>query len=185
MRIIAGIYKGRSLETPEGEKIRPTSDRTRESLFNLLMHGRYSGDAIRDHHVVDVCCGTGALGLEALSRGAARVTLIDRDPASIALAKRNAAKLGATDRVTFLATDATNLSPTTTPAALVLFDAPYDLPLLAPTYRALRAGNWFAPGALLVAEQRRDAPLLTLEGAEILETRQYGKTVLVVYQVGA
>src|ERR1700744_698644 len=106
MRIIAGQFKGRKLLPPEGKDIRPTSDRTRESVFNLLMHGQYAGEAILGQHVLDICCGTGALGLEALSRGARIATFIDADKKSIELARKNALHCGVTNAAFFVQADA-------------------------------------------------------------------------------
>src|SRR4051794_8162804 len=103
MRIVAGTHRGRALETPADETIRPTADRIRESLFNILGHrlGGFGGKA-----VLDAFAGTGALGLEALSRGAASAIFIDKDRKALALARRNAEKLGLADRSTFLLADA-------------------------------------------------------------------------------
>lgn len=181
MRIIAGQYKGRKLLTPEDNRIRPTSDRTRESVFNLLMHGAYAGEAIIDQHVVDVCCGTGALGLEALSRGARIATFIDKDKRSLELAKQNALHLGAVSTTFFVPADATRLPAAREAASLVLFDAPYDAPILAPTYASLRAGGWLTRGTLLVAELPRAAETPVLEGAALTDERQYGKTRIVIF----
>lgn len=182
MRIIAGQCKGRKLLSPTGDAIRPTSDRTREALFNLLMHGQYAGEAIIGQHVVDVCCGTGAMGLEALSRGARLATFIDRDKNALELAKKNAVHCGMSQASFFVQADVTKLPVAREPAALVIMDAPYDTPLLADTYRSLQHQGWMTPGTLLVAEQRRDAPVPVLEGSEILETRQYGKTAIHIFR---
>src|SRR5689334_8080269 len=112
MRIVGGRLCGRKLFGPEDENdaLRPTSDRARESLFNILEHGRFSRDGtslVRDAHVLDVFCGTGAFALEALSRGAASATLIDKDPAAIALAYRNLSAVDETTKARVLQSDAT------------------------------------------------------------------------------
>lgn len=182
MRIIAGKYKGRRLFTPESDDIRPTSDRARESIFNLIMHGQYAGNDVIGAHVVDLCCGTGALGLEALSRGAAKATFVDQDKRSLELAKQNVTHCGANAQSHFLQADAARLPATTVPANLILMDAPYAAPLLAPAYGALKNGGWFAPGALIVAEQSRDMPTPPLDGAELLDERIYGKAKILVYR---
>ena len=181
MRIIAGQFKGRKLIAPDGKDIRPTSDRTRESIFNLLMHGHYAGEAVMDQHVLDVCCGTGALGLEALSRGARIATFIDTDKKSLELAKENALHCGVTHAAFFVHADASKLPTAREPAALVLMDAPYATPLLSATYAALLRGGWLMPGALIVAEQERNAAIPTLEGAQLIDDRQYGKAKVLVY----
>jgi 16S rRNA (guanine966-N2)-methyltransferase len=185
MRIIAGAYKGRKLFTPEGSDIRPTSDRAREAIFNLIMHGRYAGENVIDCHILDICCGTGALGLEALSRGARIATFIDQDKRSIELAKKNVTHCSANAQSFFVQSDATKLPPAREAANLVLMDAPYATPLLAPTYAALVRGNWLAPAALLVAEQSRDMAVPTLDGAELLDERIYGKAKVLVYKTSS
>ena len=183
MRIIAGAFKGRKLHTPEGQDIRPTSDRARESIFNLIMHGRYAGENVIGCHVVDICCGTGALGLEALSRGARACSFIDQDKRSIELAKKNVLHCGANAQSHFLQADAARLPAAREAAQLILMDAPYATPLLAPTYAALKSGGWLAPDCLIVAEQSRDMPTPTLDGAELLDERVYGKAKILVYKV--
>lgn len=182
MRIIAGQFKGRKLITPEDQTIRPTSDRTRESVFNLLMHGLYGGDAIIDQHVVDLCCGTGAMGLEALSRGARIATFVDQDQKALALAKQNALHCEAVATSFFVAAEVTRLPLAREPAALVMMDAPYAKPLLAPAYASLRAQGWLRPDTLIVAEQARDAAAPTLEGATLIDSRSYGKPTIHVYR---
>lgn len=182
MRIIAGQCKGRTLLTPEGNAIRPTSDRTREAVFNLLMHGQYAGEAVIGQHVVDVCCGTGALGLEALSRGARIATFIDQDKRSLELAKANALRCHLSAQAFFVQADAAKLPAAREPAALVLMDAPYATPLLPAAYAALVHGGWLVAGSLLVAEQARTMPTPVLEGVELLDERVYGKAKIVIYR---
>jgi len=183
MRIIAGALKGRKLSPPVGDTIRPTSDRTRESIFNLLMHGKFGGDHIIDCHVVDLCCGTGALGLEALSRGASTVTFIDSSKPSIALARANVLHCGMAQSAFFVQADATRLPPARAVASLVLMDAPYAVALLAPAYQSLRAQGWIAAGSLIVAEQPLGMDAPTLDGAALIDSRKYGKTFVHVYRV--
>lgn len=175
MRIIAGSLKGRKLHTPEGDAIRPTSDRTRESVFNLLMHGQFGGDNIIDQRVADLCCGTGAVGLEALSRGATSCQFVDISKKSLELAKQNALHCGVVNQCHFLAADITRLPPVTQPFALVFMDPPYAKTILSQTYQSLRSGNWLAADSLLVAELPRRTDLPPLEGAELLTSRDYGK----------
>jgi len=182
MRIIAGQYKGRKLITPEDDRIRPTSDRTRESVFNLLMHGAYGGENIIDQHVVDLCCGTGAMGLEALSRGARMVTFIDKDKRSMELARQNVTHIGVNNAAQFVQSDAAKLPQAREKAALVLMDAPYDQHILAAAYASLRAQQWLDDGALIVAEQAMHTDVPTLDGAELVDERKYGKTKVVIYR---
>jgi 16S rRNA (guanine966-N2)-methyltransferase len=183
MRIISGKFKGRRLFTPKNDAIRPTSDRTRESLFNLLMHGSYAGEHIIDQRVVDLCCGTGALGLEAISRGASECVFIDQDKTAIALAKENAMHCQAIPQCQFLQADISRLPQARQPVALVLMDAPYDTPLAASAYRSLQQGGWLEKSALIVVEQPAFAPIELLPSAELIDERKYGKTKLLVYKV--
>lgn len=182
MRIIAGQFKGRKLLAPEDKTIRPTSDRTRESIFNLLMHGAYGGENIIGCHVVDLCCGTGALGLEALSRGARIASFVDQDRRALELAKQNALHCGVVGSSFFVAAEVTRLPLAREPAALVLMDAPYAKPLLAPAYASLKAQGWLMQGSLIVAEQSRDAAAPTLEGATLIDSRSYGKPMIHLYR---
>jgi 16S rRNA (guanine966-N2)-methyltransferase len=181
MRIIAGSLKGRKLTPPTGDAIRPTSDRTRESIFNLLMHGRYAGESIIGQHVVDLCCGTGALGLEAISRGARTVTFIDKDKKSMDLTRSNVLHCGVVQQAFYVQGDATRLPPAREPAALVLMDPPYASPMVAPAYRSLRAQGWLVPGSMLVAEQPLGVDAPALVGAELIDSRKYGKTMVHMY----
>lgn len=183
MRIIAGKYKGRKLHYLETKEIRPTMARTREALFNVLMHGKFGGDAVIDQHVMDLCCGTGALGIEALSRGAAKVTFVDKSRQALKLAQENVALCGATSAAAFVLADAAALPPASTPMALVLFDAPYDQAILPATYAALQRGGWLAMDSLLVVEQGPGGQFTVLEGTEIVDERKYGKTKIAIYQV--
>lgn len=183
MRIIAGRMKGRKLITPENDAIRPTSDRTRESLFNLLMHGNYGGEHVMERRVADLCCGTGALGLEAISRGAAECIFIDQDKRSLQLAKDNALHCNVIPSCQFVQADVSRLPAARAPVALVLMDAPYASPLTLPAYMALKNGNWFEPGALFVVEQQKASPVEELPGAELIDQRQYGKAQLLIYKV--
>jgi 16S rRNA (guanine966-N2)-methyltransferase len=183
MRIIAGQFKGRKLTPPVGQDIRPTSDRTRESVFNLLMHGRYGGEAIIDQHVVDLCCGTGAMGLEAISRGARMATFIDMDKRSLELTRQNILHCGANAAAQVVQANAAKLPAAKEAAALVIIDAPYDQPILPAAYASLRSGGWLVAETLLVAEQARSTPVPTLEGAELIDEREYGKAKVLVYRV--
>lgn len=174
MRIIAGSLKGRKLHPPENDAIRPTSDRTRESVFNLLMHGQFGGENIIDCRVADLCCGTGAMGLEAISRGAQACQFVDISKKSLELAKQNAIHCGVVNQCHFLQADVTKLPPVTQPFALIFTDPPYAKNLLADLFAGLQKG-WVAPGTLLVAELPRRTELPELPGAEPVTARDYGK----------
>lgn len=183
MRIIAGNLKGRKLATPQNDAIRPTVDRMREAVFNLLMHGSYGGQHIREQRVMDLCSGTGAVGLEAISRGAAHCTFVDQDKTALGLAKENAVHCKVESQCQFLLTDATKLPSAPHPVALAFMDAPYATPLTLPVYAGLRRHGWLLPESLFVVEQPRSAHVETLEGAECLDQRDYGKARLIIYRI--
>ncbi len=188
MRIVAGRHRGRRLEAPEDGSVRPTSDRVRENLFNVLAHGRFSKDGtspLADAIVLDAFAGTGALGLEALSRGARHAIFVDRDLTALECVARNAAALGEGARVTSVLADATappdpaSVRGWPGPATLVFLDPPYESDLAAPATDALLRRGWIAPGALLVAEVPAAAGFLPPPGFEILDERRYGGTRIV------
>ena len=184
MRIVGGKHRGRKIFGPEDEKdaLRPTSDRARESLFNILEHGRLSRDGtslVRDARVLDVFCGTGAFALEALSRGAAHATLIDLDPAAIALAHRNVTALGESAKARVVQADATKPLHGAAAHTLVFLDPPYRSGLAAPALAALAAGGWVAPDALCIAEIERREPFEPPPGFTALDERTYGRARLV------
>lgn len=182
MRIIAGSLKGRKLALPEDDSIRPTMDRTREAIFNLLMHGAYAGEAIREAHVLDLCCGTGAMGLEAISRGARTVTFVDQSKKSLSLAQQNALHCGVLQQCHFVHSDVRSLSRARKPVSLAFFDAPYAANLLAATYDALVKGGWLQPQALLVAELPASQELPALPEATHIDARRYGKADIHIWR---
>jgi 16S rRNA (guanine966-N2)-methyltransferase len=175
VRIIAGRHKGRRLAAPRGQAVRPTSDRAREALFNILVHGRFAeGPVFAAVPVLDVFAGTGAFGLEALSRGASHATFIEKDRAALALLRSNVAALGETERATLLPVDATRLPRAAAPAALAFLDPPYGEELAAPALAALAASGWLAPGALVIVELAARQDLAPPPGFTFLEERRYG-----------
>jgi len=185
MRVIAGKYRGRNLESPPNRAIRPTSDRTREALFNLLMHGEFAGQCITHQRVADICSGTGALGIEALSRGALHVTFLDQLPAALAITRRNLEKLGAVDQATLIEGDATRLPAAAAPYALVLADPPYDAPIIAAMFAALCARNWVEPGSIFACEIAAKTPTPVLKGAQLRSERSYGRAKILVWEIHA
>ncbi len=173
MRIIAGRHRGSAL-TPVGKgdagaHLRPTTDRVRESLFNVLQGGRF-GDPINDAKVLDLFAGTGALGLEALSRGASHVTFVDNGRVAQKLIRANIAKLRRADDCTLLGTNADALPPADAPCDLIFLDPPYGQNLGIKALSAAR--GWIAPGALIVWEEQ--AAQLAPPGFELLDQRRYG-----------
>jgi 16S rRNA (guanine966-N2)-methyltransferase len=171
MRIIAGRHRGRRLLAPTGDAIRPTSDRAREALFAILAHGT---PALRGVAFLDLFCGTGAVGLEAYSRGAAEVLLIDHDRAALILAAANLARLGSPVAVRILARDATRLGPAPHPFDLVFLDPPYRSGLAAPALDGLVRGGWLAPDARIVVELAARDDLVLPPGVADEDDRRYG-----------
>jgi 16S rRNA (guanine966-N2)-methyltransferase len=178
MRIVAGNLKGRRLAAPEGRDIRPTADRTRQALFDVLEHGHLiegGGSALVDAVVVDAFCGTGALGLEALSRDAAEATFMDSNRDALDCARANAKALGVTGN--FILADATNPPRSRKPASLIFLDPPYGADLGARALAALLATGWMTPGAIVSIEMS-GRELSTFEppsGFARIDERRYGK----------
>jgi 16S rRNA (guanine966-N2)-methyltransferase len=180
MRIVGGRWRGRALaEVGTGDPeahLRPTSDRVRESLFNLLTNGRH-GDPVTGARVLDLFAGTGALGLEALSRGAAHVTFVDNGTAARALLRDNIGRCGAQGVTKVFRRDATDLGEHRGPPFdLVFLDPPYALGLGERAMASAVAGGWISPGALIVWEE--SAPPFPPPGFEIFDERAYGGTRL-------
>ena len=173
MRIVGGSLRGRRIEAPKGDAVRPTSDRARETLFNMLA-SRVALDGAR---VVDAFSGTGALGLEALSRGAGHVIFLDRARASADLTARNVAALGMGARARVCRVDATRPGPAPAPRCdLALLDPPYGQTLGERAMTALAGAGWLANGALCVLEERSDAMPHAVAGFSRDEVRRLGET---------
>jgi len=180
MRIIAGRLRGRKLaEVGAGDAqahLRPTTDRVRESLFNLITSGKH-GDPITGARVLDLFAGTGALGLEALSRGAAQVSFVDDGMAALKLLRENVALCAAQGTTKVIRRDATALGPVGGAGFdLVFLDPPYGQGLGERALASAHAGGWIAPGALVVWEE--SAPPLPPAGLTMLDQRSYGGTVI-------
>ncbi len=179
MRIVAGLWRGRALLAPKGEATRPTADRVRQALFDMLLHAPWAGrDSVVGATVLDAFAGTGALGLEALSRGAAHAHFLERDRAALAVLRANIAALKAP--ATLHAMDATR-PPPGPPCTLVFLDPPYGQGLVEKALAALAPAGWLAPGALVVAETAREEPL-TLS-AEILAERSHGAAKITILRL--
>lgn len=177
MRIVGGRLRGRQLVSPEGnDTVRPTADRTRESVFNILLH-RFQGQGFTfyDARTLDAFAGTGAMGLEALSRGAGRVTFLEKDASALAALRANIDAMKVADETEVIKGDATR--PTRPRAAfeLVFLDPPYSQDLLLPALTALAQAGWLAPDALCVCEHRFTEDLDAPDGFEVLDERRYGK----------
>ncbi len=175
MRITGGRHRGRRLTVPRGGELRPTSDRVRESLFNILAHGRHA-KTLTGARVLDAFAGTGALGLEALSRGASHVTFMDIDRAALAGIERTLAVLDEDERATVLRADATRPPAPGASVEIAFLDPPYGSDLAGPAMEALAAAGWLAPGALVVVELAKGEELSLSPGMELVDDRRYGNT---------
>ncbi len=177
MRIVGGRHRGRALRAPEGGDLRPTADRVREAVFNILEHG-IGGFRVAGVTALDVFAGTGALGLEALSRGAVHATFIDNHPAALDCVRSNAAALGEEAAATCLKADAARLPPPPAaagaPCSLAFLDAPYGSALTVPALEALDAGGWLGAGAVCVVETATGEALDAPHAFELLDARTYG-----------
>ncbi|MBB6466241.1 16S rRNA (guanine966-N2)-methyltransferase [Aminobacter lissarensis] len=178
MRVVGGELRGRPLATPRDNAIRPTTDRTREAVFNMLAH-RFGG-RLEGARVLDLFAGTGALGIEALSRGAAYCVFIEESAEGRGLIRTNVESFGLTGRTKIFRRDATGLGDAGTlgPFGLVFADPPYGKGLGEKALRSARAGGWLAPGALCVVEEAAAAAFEPGPGFSILDERSYGETVI-------
>lgn len=181
MRIVAGQWRGRLLTAPAGTVTRPTADRVRQALFDSLMHAPWAGrGCVEGAVVLDLFAGTGAMGLEALSRGAARAVFVEQDRAALASLRANIAAFRAEERCQVLAMDVGRV-PAGEAASLVFLDPPYGKGLVDSALVRLRAVGRIAPGALVVAEMGRDEPALDVEA---LAERTHGAARVTVWREG-
>lgn len=179
MRVVGGRLRGRNIAAPASQAIRPTADRLRETLFNILTHG-YSG-AVDGARVLDLFSGTGALGIEAISRGAAFVLFVDDGAEARALLRENVETLGLGGVTRIFRRDATKLGPVhpLAPFGLAFLDPPYGRGLAEQALIAARDGNWLIPQALVVVEEATAAKFVAPEGFEELERRPHGDSELI------
>ena len=185
MRVVGGRLKGRSLASPSSRAIRPTADRLRESLFNILVHAY--GDPVDGARVLDLFAGTGALGIEAISRGARFALFVDNGTEARALLRANVEALGLGGVTKVFRRDATDLGPAhpVEPFSLVFLDPPYGKGLSEKALASLRDGGWLLPGAMLVVEEAKAAGIVAPEGYEELERRAYDDTEFVLLRAVA
>jgi 16S rRNA (guanine966-N2)-methyltransferase len=173
IRIVAGEYRGRKIATlPDSDQsIRPTSDRAREAIFNILS-SNYGMPA--EARVLDLCCGTGALGLESLSRGALHATFIDNNNTALRLVKETAQKIDAMARSKILMADAGHLPEAPEPCDLIFCDPPYGKDIIPTALKELVKKGYAKPGTLLVLETGKNEQLSLSQGFRTTDTRQYG-----------
>jgi 16S rRNA (guanine966-N2)-methyltransferase len=181
MRVTGGTFGGRALAPPADLRVRPTSDKVRQAIFNILAHKDFEmGFSLDNARVADLFAGTGAMGLEAISRGAAYCLFVDDAASSRALIRRNVEALNLTGHTKIWRRNATELGPLSAgaggPFGLVFLDPPYRKNLVEPALRSLRDGGWLAPAALIVAECAEDETLPDVDDITLLEERIYGDT---------
>ncbi len=179
MRIVGGKYGSRILKAPKDDAIRPTSDKLRGAIFNILRSRGVLDEAL----VMDCFCGTGALGIEALSQGADSCVFVDNNRKSLDLAKENAAALKIGDEAEFIFRDATKMGPRlpTIPArSLVFLDPPYRKNLVPQALDSLHQGGWLAANAMCVIEAEKDFVAALPSGIAAVDERLYGETKLIL-----
>jgi 16S rRNA (guanine966-N2)-methyltransferase len=184
MRVVGGRLRGRNLASPASREIRPTADRLRESVFNILIHAY--GDPIQGARVLDLFAGTGALGIEAVSRGAAFALFVDNGTEARALLRNNVEALGLGGVTKVFRRDATNLGAAhpVEPFSLAFLDPPYGKGLAEQALVSLRDGGWLTKEALVVVEEAKAAGFTATEGFAELERRAYDDTEFVFLRAG-
>lgn len=188
MRIIAGKHRGRRIELlKDASHVRPTSGFTREAIFNILSHGAYAApedSPYIDKRVLDLFCGTGGFGLEALSRGAGHVTFADISRESLQAVRMNAERMGEVSTTVFMRADATQLPRAREPYSLIFLDAPYDkINLVGGALKSLLAGGWIAPEAVVVVEHEvRQKPTIP-EALVQIDERNYGRARIRLFRL--
>jgi 16S rRNA (guanine966-N2)-methyltransferase len=183
VRIVGGRLRGRALAGPKSQDIRPTADRLRESLFNILAHG--FDDPVTGARVLDLFAGTGAMGIEAISRGAEFALFVDQGAEARALLRENVAALGLGGVSRIFRRDATKLGEAhpVPPFSLAFLDPPYGQDLATVALASARAGGWFAPGALVVVEEAVKAQFVAPEGFAEVDRRRYDDSEFVFLRV--
>ena len=180
MRVVGGRLRSRPIAGPKSAGIRPTADRLREALFNILIHGY--GDPVTGARVLDLFAGTGALGIEALSRGAAYVLFVDDGAEARALLRENTQTLGLAGVTRIFRRDATKLGPVhpVEPFSLAFLDPPYGKGLAEEALASAREGGWLVPGSMIVVEEAVASGFTAPAGYEELERRAYDDTEFVI-----
>ncbi len=177
MRIVAGKHRGRPLAAPPGRDIRPTSDRAREGLFNIMEHARFAADrgiSLKGAKVLDAFAGTGALGLEALSRGARHATFIENNREARRTLSQNVASCDEADNTEIVDADATTPPPTNRAVDIAFLDPPYKAGLVEPAIAALKRRGWLDARTLVIVETGAKEKLTLPDFVEELDRRKYG-----------
>ena len=189
MRIVGGTHRGRAIAAPRGDRVRPTGERAREALFNILAHADFYGFALEDARVLDLFAGSGALGLESLSRGASFCLFVDDHAESRAAIRENLEHLGLNGHAKLYKRDAASLGPrpgSVGPAfSLVFADPPYGRKLGEAALVSARDGDWLVPGALCIVEEAVTSDFAAPEGFVEVDRRRYGVTEFVFMRAPA
>ncbi len=185
MRIVGGKFKGHNIAPPHGSATRPTTDRVRESVFNILAHG-IAGLEIEGARVLDLFAGTGAMGLEAVSRGARYCQFVDDSAEARGLIRKNADALGVIGQVKIWRRDAADLGHCAPQPGfdLIFADPPYGKGLGEKAMKSLIAGHWLNPGAIVVLEETLKAEITEIAGLALIDERDYGDTKIRFYRGG-
>jgi 16S rRNA (guanine966-N2)-methyltransferase len=185
LRIIAGKYKGKKLSSPDNTTIRPTKEIAKEGLFSILQSDKFAKNGKRllsDALVLDLFCGSGALAIEAISRGAAKACLIDNEDLSIEIARKNVRAISETTNITIFRADATNLPKSRERYNLVFIDPPYGQNLIDVALKEIASKHWLAPGAIIVCEcAKEDKPVIG-DNYMLIEERKYGKSKFIILE---
>lgn len=181
MRISGGTYRGRTLSAPKDDRVRPATDKVRQAVFNMLLKYGLPMDA----DVIDLFCGTGSWGLEAISRGASSCLFIDNSAQSVSFARKNAESFGCEDICNFIKADAQKLKPIeSSPSAdLVFMDPPYKKGLVLPALQSLLAGGFLADDVIIVIESEKNLSLVPPDTLQLIDSRQYGETQITLLSV--
>lgn len=185
MRIVGGKFKGHSIAPPHGSATRPTTDRVRESIFNILAHG-IEGLEVEGARVLDLFAGTGAMGLEAISRGARFCQFVEETAEARGLIRKNADAVGVIGLAKIWRRDATDLGPCSPQPAfdLVFADPPYGKGMGEKALKSLVSGQWLNPGAIVVLEESVKAEISPVDGLTLIDEREYGDTKVRFYRQG-
>lgn len=184
MYIISGKHRGRKIESYEDKGLRPTSSKTRAAVFNILTHGRFYGDnnPLLGAHVLDLFSGTGAMGLEALSRGAEKVTFVDQSAKSISTIRVNAEKFGEIGNVSLIVSDSTKVNFAGEKVNLVFMDPPYKSGLAVKAINNLLNKDFLDENAVIVVEVHKSEKLEIPERVSLIDERIYGETKIIILE---
>ena len=183
MRVVAGSHRGKVLTAPPGHALRPTADRVRESVFNILAHGKFGpggASVLQGARVLDAFAGTGAMGIEALSRGASHASFIESDRTALDALRANLRAVHEAANATVLGADALSPPRAAEPVTVAFLDPPYREGLGPKALAALAAAGWFAPGAIVTVEVAAREEFTAPPGFEILDERRYGAARIVI-----